>query len=96
MPEIYDQGPFGAEAARAIRDGEVRKEFMCHAVGVQNANMGTRPQISVRDPLKLRGLAFREQFRWLSNSLSSVSRSGPDDRVALPPPTGPEGWAVSG
>ena len=56
--------------------------------------MGTLRELSVRAPIKLRGLKFRELFMWLSNSLSGVSRSQPGDALALPAPdTTPSGWA---
>lgn len=47
-------------------------------------------QISVRAPLKLQGLKFRELFMWLSNSMKSVSRSSLGSNVKLLPPSG---WA---
>lgn len=79
-----------SQAAAMIREGEARKSFAFFAVGVQKANMEVLKEISVREPLKLQGLKFRELFLWLSNSMKSVSRSSPRDQLLLPPPSG---WA---
>jgi len=77
-------------AARAVKEGEASNAFSLFAVGVEGADMETLKQIAVREPIKLKGLRFAELFRWLSNSLKSVSRSKTTERVALPAPTG---WA---
>ncbi|MNI11784.1 hypothetical protein D3C73_649410 [compost metagenome] len=77
-----------------MKEGEATRSFMFFAVGVDGANMETLKQISTRDPLKLKGLRFRELFSWLSNSLSSVSNSTPGDQVQLTNPATPEGWGM--
>lgn len=77
-------------AASMIKEGESSKAFAFFAVGVDGANMDILDQISVREPLKLDGLKFRELFVWLSNSMKAVSQSVPGDAVSI---KSPKGWA---
>lgn len=89
---ITDGGPTDEwqSAAAAVREGEASKSFAFFAIGVQGANMDTLQKISVREPLRLDGLRFRDLFSWLSSSLRSVSQSTPGTEVPLQPP---QGWA---
>ncbi len=79
-------------AAAKIREGEKNKAFAFFAVGVEGANFDILRQISVREPLHLKGYSFREMFVWLSQSQRSVSHSNPgqEDQVKL---ASPSGWA---
>lgn len=76
-------------AANKVFRGEEDKKFAFFSIGVQGADMKTLAQISVRQPLPLQGLQFRELFSWLSSSLRSVSRSTPGTEVVL---EAPKGW----
>jgi uncharacterized protein YegL len=77
-----------------VKAGEEQKSFSFFAVGVEGARMEILEELSVRKPLWLQGMKFREMFSWLSNSQQAVSRSTPGDEVPLENPTsGPSGWA---
>jgi len=76
------------DAVEAIALGEQQKALAFFCIGVSDADMNTLARLSVRTPLKLRGLSFSEFFGWLSASVSSVSQSMPGDIVPLKAPTG--------
>jgi uncharacterized protein YegL len=95
---ITDGGPTDADeqhwpdAVARIHQGEQEKKFALFTVGVEGADFSRLREVSVRDPLQLKGLKFHELFLWLSSSLASVSRSNPGDEVSL---QNPSGWGAA-
>ncbi|CAG0909001.1 unnamed protein product, partial [Cyprideis torosa] len=75
---ITDGGPTDEwqSAAAAIREGEASKAFAFFAVGVQGANMEILQQISVKEPLMLDGLKFRDLFTLFRRSITIHSWNG--------------------
>jgi uncharacterized protein YegL len=95
---ITDGGPtdFWQTAADKVKQGEAANHFSFFAVGVEGARMDILAQIATREPLKLQELRFRDLFKWLSNSLSAVSKSQMGTPVPLENPTVPGGWGSVG
>jgi uncharacterized protein YegL len=93
---ITDGAPYGEEdyllvqVAQRVKEEEANKRVAFFAVGVEGADMNILQQISVRSPIKLKGLNFREMFVWLSASMQRVSHSKPDEQV----PLFPVGWGA--
>lgn len=77
---ITDGGPSDScrSAANRVRWAENDKLLVFVAAGVENADMDALKQISVRDPLKLRGLEFRQLILCLSNSIRSLGMPSVD------------------
>lgn len=79
------------QARQRIEADEVNKHVAFFSVGVENANLEQLKYVSVRAPLRLKGLKFTEMFLWLSASITAVSHSRLDEQVALPP----VGWGAT-
>lgn len=79
------------QAAQRLKDGEANKHLAFFAVGIEAADVMRLSQISVRSPLKLKGLNFKELFIWLSASMQQISQSSQlDEQLPLPPAD----WAI--
>lgn len=93
---ITDGGPtdYWQSAAEKVKQGETANHFSFFAVGVEGARMDILSQICTRQPLKLQQLRFRDLFKWLSNSLSAVSKSQMGTQVPLENPAVPGGWGT--
>jgi uncharacterized protein YegL len=75
-----------------VKEAEKNRRLSFFAVGVEGANMEKLRSISVRDPVKLKGLDFGAMFVWLSASMQRVSGSKAGEQVPLQP----VGWGTAG
>lgn len=74
-----------AEAVAAEKKGSV----ILFVVAVEGAKLSVLNRIcGINSPLQLKGLKFREFFRWLSQSTRQGSQGTPGDQVELPSFTG--------
>lgn len=93
---ITDGAPYGEEqyvltkAAQRVKEEESNKRVAFFAVGVEGADIQALQELTVRSPIKLKGLNFKEMFVWLSASMARVSHSKPDEQVPLQP----VGWGA--
>lgn len=80
-------------AAQAAHEMEARKKLNFFCIGTKTANMAVLRQISPpgRDPATLTPGAFRELFRWISDSLTVTANSIPGEKPALP---SADGWTT--
>ena len=73
------------DAAQRLREAEVENRLLFFSVAVQGADMNTLKQISMRPPVLLNSLDFRDLFMWLSSSMKRVSSGKIGEAIALPP-----------
>jgi uncharacterized protein YegL/transposase-like protein len=78
---ITDGGPSDCcrSAANRVRWAESDKLLVLFAAGVENADMEGLKEISVRDPIKIRGVEFRQLILCLSNSIRSLGLPSVDE-----------------
>jgi uncharacterized protein YegL len=73
-------------AAEQVKQEELRRGVIFYGVGVEKADLRVLSRFSdVRQPLRLKGLAFGDLFMWLSKSLSVIAHSRPGEQAPLPP-----------
>jgi len=71
-------------ATAECKSAEAGKKVEVFTIAVEGANLAKLNQLSVRPPVMLDGVKFKELFLWLSSSLSAASRSRPGDSMSLP------------
>lgn len=71
-------------ATKECKKAEADKKVEIFTIAVEGANLTKLNQLSIRPPVMLDGVKFKELFLWLSSSLSAASRSRPGDSMSLP------------
>jgi uncharacterized protein YegL len=74
-------------AAADCRAAEQANKLVIFGIGAGDANLDKLGRFSIRKPMRLQGVKYREMFLWLSSSASSASKAAQGSNVQLPPPT---------
>jgi uncharacterized protein YegL len=84
----YDQDVDGLSIE--IDDAVNNKKFTFFALGVRGYNHKKLAQVCpvLTPPLPLEGYRFSEFFKWLSNSISIITKSKDGENITLPPVSG--------
>lgn len=77
--------PDWRRCAESARSSEKSNKVSIFCIGTEGANFETLSEFSVRPPLKLNGLNFKELFVWLSRSASTTSRASSGEMAQLEP-----------
>lgn len=77
-----------SSAADRVREAEEGRHVAFFSVGVEGADMRELNRLTPRGAMPLKGYEFREFFKWLSTSMSTVSSSRIDDQINLPDVSG--------
>ena len=91
--EPTDDDSVWQAAVRDCRAAEAAKRCVIYPIAVGGADMTKLQQISSTPAVGMAEAKFREYFRWLSSSLSSMSRSRPGEQVQL---AAPNPWMTVG
>ena len=75
-------------AADRVERAEAGRRLASFCVGVEGADMRELDRLAPRGARALKDYEFREFFKWLSASLSTVSSSRIDDEIDLPDVSG--------
>jgi len=81
--EPTDKSEMWQTVSQECRAAEAAKKCIIYPIGVAGANIQALQQISATPALRMSETRFKEYFRWLSSSLSSMSRSKPGENVQL-------------
>lgn len=70
--------------AEAARDAESNNKVVIFPIGTESADFEKLQKFSNRSAMRLNGLAFRELFVWLSQSVSAGSQAAVETSVQIP------------
>jgi uncharacterized protein YegL len=79
-------------SARRLHECENSKSLVAFCFGTDAFDKNRMARVFPRAPLTMRGTRYKEFFRWLSTSLTSVSHSRPGDRLQLRRPS--DDWVI--